>query len=109
VSNRTRSKADYTDQHIGRRNLSKIHSMNSLSVQNLFFLLHNAISFQGHGKSQALNLQLRVLECKFYHNVLLNTKSQFEFDCLLQLHMLNNTEADNDMFWECCNVVAYCI
>jgi hypothetical protein len=26
VSNRTRSKADYTDQHVGNRSRSKIHS-----------------------------------------------------------------------------------
>jgi hypothetical protein len=65
--------------------------MNS-SVQNLFFPLHDAILFQGHGKSQAQDLQLGVLECKVYHNVLLNTISQIDFDCLLQLHMLDNTE-----------------
>jgi hypothetical protein len=53
VPNRTRSKANYTDQHIGSRTCSKMHSVNvnNLSVQNLFFPLHDAISFQGHGKS----------------------------------------------------------
>jgi hypothetical protein len=77
VSTRTRSKADYTDQHIGSRTRSKIHNINNLSVQNLFFPLHDAILFQGHGKSQsqAQDLQLGVLECKVYHNVLMNTKS----------------------------------
>jgi hypothetical protein len=36
VSNRTRSKADYTDQHIGNRTRSKMHNINvnNLSVQN---------------------------------------------------------------------------
>jgi hypothetical protein len=55
VSNRTRSKADYTDQHIGIRTRSKMHNINvnNLSVQNLFFPLHDAILFKGHGKSQA--------------------------------------------------------
>jgi hypothetical protein len=45
VSNRTRSKADYTEQHIGSRTRSKIHSVivNKLSAQNLFFPLHDAI------------------------------------------------------------------
>jgi hypothetical protein len=40
VSNRTRSKADYTDQHIGSRTQSKIHSVNvnNLSVQTSHFL-----------------------------------------------------------------------
>jgi hypothetical protein len=41
VSNRTRSKADYIDQHIGNRTRSKMHNMNNLIVQYLFFLLHD--------------------------------------------------------------------
>jgi hypothetical protein len=57
VSNRTRSKADYTDQNFGSRTESKMHNVNSLSVQNLFFRLHDAILFQGHGKSQAQEFQ----------------------------------------------------
>jgi hypothetical protein len=80
-------------------------NVNNLIVQNLFFPLHDATLFQGHGKSQAQDLKLGVLECKAYHNVLLNTKSQVDFDCLFQLHMLDNTEEDNDMSWECCKVV----
>jgi hypothetical protein len=68
-----------------------------LSVQNNFFTLHDAILFQAHGKSQAQDLQLGLLECKVYHNVLLNTKSQVDFDRLLQLHMLDKTEEDKDM------------
>jgi hypothetical protein len=76
VSNRTRSKADYTDQHIGIRTRSKMHNINvnNLSVHNLFFPLHDAISFQRHGNSQAQDLQLGVLDCKVYHSVLMNTK-----------------------------------
>jgi hypothetical protein len=109
VSNRTRSKADYTDQHVGSRTRSKMHKLNenNLIVQNLLFPLHDAILFQGHGKSQAQDLQLGVLECKVYHNVLLNTKSQIDFDCLLQLHMLNKTGEENDMPWKYCKVVDY--
>jgi hypothetical protein len=61
------------------------------------FTLHDAILFQGHGKSQVRYLQLVVLECKFYHIVLLNTESQVDFDRLHRLHMLHNTEEDNDM------------
>jgi hypothetical protein len=69
VSIRTRSKADYTDQLIGSRTRSKMHNINvnNLSVQNLFFPLHDAILFQRHEKSQAQDLQLGVLECKVYH------------------------------------------
>jgi hypothetical protein len=48
VSNRTRSKADYTDQKIGSRSRSKMQcvNLNNLSVQNLFFPLHDAILFK---------------------------------------------------------------
>jgi hypothetical protein len=99
VSNRTRSKADYTDQHIGSRTQYKIHSVDNLGVKNHFFSLHDAILFQGHGKFQAQDLQLGVLECKVYHNVFFNTKSQVDFDRLLQLHMLDNTEEDKDVYW----------
>jgi hypothetical protein len=37
----------------------------------------------------------------------MNTKSQVNFDSLLQLHMLDKTEEDNDMSWECHKVVDY--
>jgi hypothetical protein len=99
VSNRTSSKADYTDQNVGSRTWSKMHSvnLNNLSVQNLFFLLHDAILFQGHEKSLEQDLQSGILQCQVYHSLLLNTKSQVNFDCLLQLHMLDNTEEDKDM------------
>jgi hypothetical protein len=51
--------------------------------------MYDAILFQGHGKSQAQDLQLGVLECKIYYNVLLDTKSQVDFDFLVQLSMIN--------------------
>jgi hypothetical protein len=38
----------------------------------------------------------------------MNTKSQVDFDRLLQLHMLDNSEEDKDMSWKCCKVVDYC-
>jgi hypothetical protein len=82
ASNRTRSKADYTNQHIGSRTRSKMHNvnLNNLSVQNLLFPLHDAVLFHGHRKSQTQDLELGVLECKVYCNDLLNTKSQIDFD-----------------------------
>jgi hypothetical protein len=63
VSIRTRSKEDYTDQHIGSTTRSKMHNknVNNLSVENLFFPLHDAILFQRHGKSPAQDLQLGLL------------------------------------------------
>jgi hypothetical protein len=100
VSNRTRSKADYTDQHIGSRTRSKMHNINvnNVSVQSIFFPLHDATLLQGHGKYQEQDLQLVLVECK---------KSQVDFDRLLQLHMVDQTEEDNDMSWECHKVVDY--
>jgi hypothetical protein len=91
VSNRTRYKSDYTDQHIGSRTRSKMHNINvnNISFQNLFFPLHDVVLFQGHGESQAKYLRLGILKCKVYQYFLMNTKSQVEFDCLLQLHMLD--------------------
>jgi hypothetical protein len=53
-------------------------------------------------------LQLGVVECKVYHNVLLNTKSQVNFDRLLQLHILDKTEVDKDLSLECHKLVDYC-
>jgi hypothetical protein len=89
VSNRTRSKKYYTDQNIGSRTRSKIHNINvnKLCVKNVFFPLHDAILFEGHGNSQAQDLQLGVLEYKLDHNFFMKTKSQVDFDRLLQLHM----------------------
>jgi hypothetical protein len=39
--------------------------------------------------------------------VLMNTKSQVDFACLLQLHMIHDTEDDKDMSCECFKVVDY--
>jgi hypothetical protein len=87
----------------------KIHnvSVTYLRNQKLFFPFHDIILYQGHRKSQAQDLQLGILECKVYHNLLLNTKSQVDFDRLLQLYMLDKTEEDNDMSWEFHKVVDY--
>jgi hypothetical protein len=52
-----------------------MHNLKNFSVQKRFFPFHNAILSQGHGKLQAEDLQLGVSECKDYHNVLMNTKS----------------------------------
>jgi hypothetical protein len=52
VSNRTRSKADYIDQHIGSRTWSKMHvNVNRIIVQNPFFPLHDAVFFHRNEKS----------------------------------------------------------
>jgi hypothetical protein len=49
---------------------------NFVNFQNLLFPLQDAILFLGYGKSQEQDLQLGVLECKVYHNVLLNLNSK---------------------------------
>jgi hypothetical protein len=101
ASKRTRSKGDYTDQHLGSRTRSKMHSIDvyNVSVQNLFFPVHDAILFQGHGKVQAKDLQLGVLKCKVYHHALTNTKTQVEFNRLFQLQILDKIEEDKDISW----------
>jgi hypothetical protein len=56
MSKRTRSKANYTDQHVGRRTQFNMRSVNYLSFQTFLFALNDATLFQGHGKSQAQDL-----------------------------------------------------
>jgi hypothetical protein len=108
VSNRARSKADYTDQNVCNRTRSKIYDVNNLSFQNFFFPLHDKILFLGHGNSQAQDLQLGLFECKVYHNVLLSSKYQDDFDCLLQLIMVDKTEEYKCISWGCYKVVDDC-
>jgi hypothetical protein len=48
------------------------------------------------------------VDCKVYHNVLLNNKYQVDFDCLCQIHMLDKTEEDKYMSGEYHEVVDYC-
>jgi hypothetical protein len=38
----------------------------------------------------------------------MRTKSHVDFDRFRQLHLLDNTEEDNDMSWECHKVIDYC-
>ena len=82
MSTRTRSRVDYTDQNVGIRTRSKMQSMCSSSIQDFLFPLHDAILFQGHGKFQSKEMQLGILECKAYHNVLMDSKSQVDFQRL---------------------------
>jgi hypothetical protein len=62
ASNTTRPKADYTDQYVGRLPSSNTHSVNNLSVQNLFLPLHDAILIQVPAKVLAKDLQFEVLK-----------------------------------------------
>jgi hypothetical protein len=97
VAHRTRSKADYKDQHVGSRTRSMMHciNVNNLIVQNIFFPLHDVTVFRGHGKYPAKDLQLVELVSKVYQNVLMNTKYHIDFDYLRKLHMLDKTDKAN--------------
>jgi hypothetical protein len=110
VSNRTRSKAEYTEHHIGSRTRSEIHNenVNNLSVHDLFFHLHDVTLFQGHGKSKAQDLQSGVLDYKVHHNVLLSTTSYVDFDHLTQINSIDRTKEYKGISWECHKVVDYC-
>jgi hypothetical protein len=84
-----------------------MHNIKNLNYQILFFPLYDIISFQGNRKFHEQDLRIEVLKCKVYQNILMNTRSHDEFDRLLQPHMLDNTEEDNDMSWKCCKAVEY--
>jgi hypothetical protein len=38
----------------------------------------------------------------------MNSKSQIDFDCLRQMHVLDMDEKDGDMSWGCSKVLEYC-
>jgi hypothetical protein len=63
LSNRTSSKADYTDQHIVSRTRSKMINIpvNNLNVQNLFFPLHDVI-FSRTWKFSSTTFAIRSIE-----------------------------------------------
>jgi hypothetical protein len=82
---------------IGSRTRSKMHNVNYLNIQNLFFPLRDKFYSKYMESLKHKILKLRVLECKVYHHVLLNTKSQADFDHFLQLHMFDKTGECKDM------------
>jgi hypothetical protein len=53
---------------------------------------YGSILFKGHRRIQEDDLQLVVLECIAYHNVLMNSKSQIGFYHLCQLYVKNRTK-----------------
>jgi hypothetical protein len=46
------------------------------------------------------------LECKLNHNILTDSKSQVDFDCLSQLHVLDRNK--EKIGWGCSKVVKCC-
>jgi hypothetical protein len=56
-----------------------MQNVNNLSVQNFFFPLHDEILFQGHGKVQK-RFTTTSIGIHGLSKILLNTKSQIDFD-----------------------------
>ena len=42
-----------------------------------------------------------------YHNVLMKSKSQIDFDCLCQIHDLDKAEEDRENSWQCSKVLKH--
>jgi hypothetical protein len=93
VSNRTRSKGDYTDQHVGSRTRSKTHNVDNLIDQYLFFPLQDGIKLQGHGKSEELGSSIS--DNHFILHILNNMMEDYD----LQLAMMKRvTDKSNPLF-----------
>ena len=94
VSTRTRSKTDFShlDDGVAVRTRSKSQNKCNLSVQGTLFPLHDVVYFKVHEGFNDEKLELCVLECKVYHNVLMKSKSQIDFDRLRQIHYLDKAE-----------------
>jgi hypothetical protein len=80
-----------------------------LSVQGSFFPLYDIVYFKGHKGFNDGKLQLGALECKAYHNVLMKSNSQIDFDRLHRIHNLDKVEEDRDRVnsWECSKVLKH--
>ena len=72
-----------------------------------FFPLHDVVNLKGHEGFDNAKLQLGALECKVYHNVLMKSKSQIDFDRLRQIHYLDKAEEDRENSWECSKVLKH--
>jgi hypothetical protein len=72
----------------------------------VFSPLHG-IPLNSHERPKSENLQLGVLECKVYHDALMNSKSRNDFDFLRNLRTLDMVEEDNDKSWQCSRMLEY--
>jgi hypothetical protein len=59
-------------------------------------------------KVPSIRLAIRCIGMQSYHNILLSTKYQVDFDRLLQSHMLEMTEENKYLYWKFCKVLNYC-
>jgi hypothetical protein len=107
VSSRTRSKASNPDQRFGVSTGSKFKSIYTLSAQSVLFPLHDVIPLNSHERPKNENLQLVVLECKIYHDALMNSKSRNDLDRLCNLLTLDMIEEDDDKSWQCSKMLEY--
>ena len=95
------------DDGVAVRTRSKSQNKCNLIVQGALFPLHDVVYFKGHAGFNDEKLQLGVLECKVYHNVLMKSNSQIDFDCLRQIHYLDKAEEDRENSWECSKVLKH--
>ena len=109
VSTRTRSKKDFShlDHGVAVRTRSKSQNKCNLSVQGSFFPIHDVVYFKVHEGFNDEKLQIGALECKVYQNVLMKSNSQIYFDCLCQIHYVDETEEDRENSWECSKVLKH--
>jgi hypothetical protein len=107
VSSRTRSKASKSDQRIGESTRSKLKSIYTLSAQSVLFPLHDVIPLISHERPKNENLQIRIMECKIYHDALMNSKSRNDFDRLRNLHTLDMIEEVDCKTWQCSKMLEY--
>jgi hypothetical protein len=96
VSSRARSKANNSDQRIGISTKSKLKNIYTLSAQSVLFPLHDVFPLNSHERPKNENLQSCIMECKTYHDALMNSKSRNDFDRLRNLHTLDMIEEDDD-------------
>jgi hypothetical protein len=105
VAHRTRSKTGHLEQNVGSRTRSKLQAICNSSVQEVFFPLHDVVTFENHANYKNIDLHLGIPECQIYHSALTGSKSQIEQDRLHQVHLLDRLEDDQDMSWDCTKVL----
>ena len=108
VASRTRSKTGHLEQNVGNRTRSKLQAICNSSSQEVFFPLYDIVMFENNADYKDVDLHLGLPECQIYHSALIGSKSQTELDCLLQLHILDKSENDQNKSWKCTKVLKYC-
>jgi len=108
VASRTRSKTGHLEQNVGNRTRSKLQAICNSSSQEVFFPLYDIVMFENNADYKDVDLHLGLPECQIYHSSLIGSKSQTELDRLLQLHILDKSDNDQNKSWKCTKVLKYC-